>query len=113
MSVLETGISQGNIYSLKSVWTYFCRKLQSDFHLNPGIYRSNKLKEKIQDSLGDKVSFIQPLNPAESLLIISSNLGDAALHSLLQDPKGSEAHDENDLSRNAVEDVDLDTELLS
>ena len=27
ISFLEKGISQGNIYSLKSVWSYYCRKL--------------------------------------------------------------------------------------
>ena len=86
------------------MWRITVEKLQSDCHLDTG--------EKIQDSLGSKVSFIKPLNPAEPLLIISSN-GEAALHSLLQDPKGNEAHDKDDLSHDAVEDVDLDTELLS
>ncbi|KAL9979291.1 hypothetical protein ACROYT_G016935 [Oculina patagonica] len=114
MSFLEKGISQGNIYSLKSVWRYFCCKLQSSCNVDPGIYRSNKLKEKIQISLGDKVSFIQPLNPAEPLLILSSNLGEGALHSILQNSRDNEVEDElNNLSPDAAEDVDLDTELLS
>jgi hypothetical protein len=70
MESLDVGISRDNIYSLKSVWRYFCRKLKS-LHLDPGIYRSNKLKEKGQSFLGDTVSFVQPLNPAKPLLIKS------------------------------------------
>ncbi len=36
-------------------------------------------RTRIKDCLGDKVVFIQPLNPSESLLIISADLGEAAL----------------------------------
>jgi hypothetical protein len=85
MSVLQSGISKGNVYSLKSVWTYFCRRYHSTYGVEPETFKSDRFRTRIKDCLGDKVGFVQPLNPSESLLIISADLGQAALHSLLQE----------------------------
>ena len=72
MSVLQSGISKGNVYSLKSVWTYFCKRYHSAYGVDPETFKSDRFKTKIKNYLGDKVVFIQPLNPSESVLIISS-----------------------------------------
>ena len=114
MSELQSGISKGHIYSLKSVWSYFCEKHQSTYGCQPGTFKSDRFKNKIRESVGDKVVFIQPLKPSESLLIISADLGEAALQSLLQESQLNCVDGEkNGLSLDALEDVNIDTELLS
>jgi hypothetical protein len=119
MSSLEKGLCRGHIYSLKAVWTSFSHRLESHYHLNPGVYRGNKLKEKIQPFLQDKITFVQPLNPSEPLLIVSSHLNETAMRSLLNESNVEEIVDdtgteyEEELNNNDVEAVDLDVELLS
>ncbi|CAB3988305.1 Hypothetical predicted protein, partial [Paramuricea clavata] len=114
MSVLQSGISKGNVYSLKSVWTYFCRRYHSAYGVEPETFKSDRFRTRIKDCLGDKVVFIQPLNPSESLLIISADLGEAALQSLLQENQENDAnYEQGDLGADGLKDVDLDTELLS
>ena len=114
MSELQSGISKGHIYSLKSVWSYFCEKHQSTYGCRPGTFKSDRFKNKIRESVGDKMVFIQPLKPSESLLIISADLGEAALQSLLQESQLNCVDGEkNGLSLDALEDVNIDTELLS
>ena len=102
MSLLENGMSRGNIYSLKAVWTYFSRRLELHYHLDPGVYRGNKFKEKIQRFLHNKVSFVQPMNPSESLLIVSTNLSESVLRSLLKVPNLEPGDDEEMLYNNDV-----------
>ena len=94
MSLLENGMSRGNIYSLKAVWTYFSRRLEVHYHLDPGVYRGNKFKEKIQRFLHNRVSFVQPMNPSESLLIVSTNLSESVLRCLLKVPNLEPGDDE-------------------
>ena len=117
MSSLEKGLCRGRIYSLKAVWTSFPHRLESHYHLDPGVYRGNKLKEKIQLFLQDKITFVQPLNPSEPFLIVSSNLNEAAMRSLLKESnvEGNvdNAEYEEELNNDDVEAVDLDAELLS
>ena len=84
----------GQYYSLKAVWTYFSRRLELHYHLDPGLYRGNKFKEKIQCFLHNKVSFVQPMNPPESLLIVSTNLSESVLRSLLKVPNLEPGDDE-------------------
>ncbi len=99
MSVLQSGISKGNVYSLKSVWTYFCRRYDSAYGVEPETFKSDRFRTRIKDCLGDKVVFIQPLNPSESLLIISADLGEAALQSLLQENQENDAnYEQGDLA---------------
>lgn len=74
ISVLLSGISKGNVYSLKSVWAYFCRRYYSAYCVEPETFKSDGFRTRIKDCFGDKVIFIQPLNPSESLLIISADL---------------------------------------
>ena len=67
--------------------------------------------------LGDTAAFVAPLNPSEPHLIVSSNLGEAALRYLLTEPNqqlhaGNESCDD-ELRNDAIEDIDLDIELLS
>ena len=114
MSVIQSGVSKGNVYSLKSVWTYFCKRYHSAYGVDPETFKSDRFKTKIKNYLGDKVVFIQPLNPSESLLIISADLQDAALQSLLQKSQENNAsYEQGCLGSDGLEDVDLDTELLS
>ncbi len=114
MSVLQSGISKGNVYSFKSVWTYFCRRYDSAYGVEPETFKSDRFRTRIKDCLGDKVVFIQPLNPSESLLIISADLGEAALQSLLQENQENDAnYEKGGLGADGLKDVDLDTELLS
>ena len=112
--MLQSGISKGNVYSLKSVWTYFCKRYHSAYGVDPETFKSDWFKTKIKNYLGDKVVFIQPLNPSESLLIISADLGDATLQSLHQkSQENNTSYEQGSLGSDGLEDVDLDTELLS
>ena len=78
MGLLEKRLSEGHIYSLKAVWTYYSRRLEENYHLQPGVYISNRFKERIQDFIGGSVSFVPPLNRSEPHLVVSSNLGETA-----------------------------------
>lgn len=99
------------------MWIYYYLELEQNYHLQPGVYRSNRFKERIQDFLSGSVTFLLPLNPSEPHLIVSSNLGDTVLKHLLKeagqqwDLKQESCDDE--LINDAIEDVDLDAELLS
>ena len=74
-------------------------------------------KERIQDFLGGSVAFVPPLNRSEPHLVVSSNLGDTALQNLLKEPNQplnlNQKSSDDELINDAVEDVDLDAELLS
>lgn len=48
MALLEMRLSEGHIYSLRAVWTYYSKRLEQKYHLQPSVYRSNTLKERIQ-----------------------------------------------------------------
>ena len=117
MGLLEKRLSEGHIYSLKAVWTYYSRRLEQNNHLQPGVYRSNRFKERIQDFIGGSVSFVPPLNRSEPHLVVSSNLGETALQHLLKEPNQQlnlhQGSCDDELNNDAVEDVDLDAELLS
>lgn len=117
MTLLQQRLSEGHIYSLKAVWTYYSNRLEQKYQLQSGVYRSNRFKERIQEFLGDTATFVAPLNPSEPHLIVSSNLGEAALRYLLTEPN-QQLHAGNDscddeLRNDAIEDIDLDIELLS
>ena len=116
MALLETRLSEGHIYSLKTVWTY-SKRLEQKYHLHPNVYRSNTLKERIQNFLGARVTFLLPLNDSEPHLIVCSNLGETALKRLLKEPNQQWNLDQesrnDELINDAIEDVDLDAELLS
>ena len=118
MTLLQQRLSEGHIYSLKAVWTYYSNRLgQKSDQLQSGVYRSNRFKDRIQEFLGDTVTFDAPLNPSEPHLIASSNLGEAALPYLLTEPSqqlhaGNESCDD-ELRNDAIEDIDLDVEPLS
>lgn len=43
---LKAGLARGEIYSMKSVWERYC-KLLADFHLDPGIYKPQRFKTKL------------------------------------------------------------------
>ena len=86
MTLLHQRLSEGHIYSLKAVWTYFSNKLGQKYQLQSGVYRSNRFKDRIQEFLGNTATFVAPLNPSELHLIVPSNLGEAALHYLLTEP---------------------------
>ncbi|KAK2554918.1 hypothetical protein P5673_023601 [Acropora cervicornis] len=75
------------------------------------------LVQRIQEFLGDTATFVAPLNPSEPHLVVSSNLGEAALRCLLTEPNqqlhaGNQSCDD-ELRNDAIEDIDLDVELLS
>lgn len=117
MALLETRLSEGHIYSLKVVWTYYSKRLEQKYHLQPSVYRSNTLKERIQNFLGARVTFLSPLNPSEPHLVVCSNLGETALKHLLKEPNQQWNLDQescnDELINDVIEDVDLDAELLS
>ena len=81
------------------------------------VYRSNRFKERIQDFLSGSVAFVPPLNRSERHLVVSSNLGDTALQHLLKEPNQqlnlNQKLSDDELINDAIEDVDLDDELLS
>lgn len=117
MTLLQKRLSEGHIYSIKAVWTYFSKRLEERYQLQSGVYRSNRFKDKIQEFLGHTATFVTPLNPSEPHLIVSSNLGEAALRYLLTEPNqkfhpGNESCDD-ELRNDAIEDIHLDVELLS
>ena len=85
MGDLQRGIARGSIYSLKSVWDHYAKTLSSEFNEEPGIYRSNRFKEKVKQVLGQKVAFIQSLNVTESILIFPSVVTDVCLKAVLSD----------------------------
>ena len=60
MGLLEKRLSQGHIYSLKAVWTYYSNRLEQNYHVQPKVYTSNRFKERIQDFLGGSVAFVPP-----------------------------------------------------
>ena len=111
MTLVREMLSEGHTLSLKAVWTNFSHKLEEKYQISPGDYRSNRFKERIQAFLGEDIAFVPPLNPSEPHLIVYANLGEAALRSLLTIPVNES--DNDDLSGDATEDVDLDAELLS
>ena len=117
MALLEMRLSEGHIYSLKAVWTYYSKRLEQKYHLQPSVYRSNTLKERIQNFLGARVTFLSPLNPSEPHLIVSSNLGETALKHLIKELNQQWNLDQesrnDELINDAIEDVNLDAELLS
>ena len=100
-----------------------CPRLKRDYvaalstHLKQFGHRGNKLKEKIQLFLQDKITFVQLLNSSEPFLIVSSNLNEAAMRSLLKESNVegnvNDAEYEEELNNDDVEAVDLDAELLS
>ena len=59
MSVLQSGISKGNVHSLKSIWTHFCRRYHSEYGIEPESFKSGRFRTRIKDCLGDKVVFIK------------------------------------------------------
>ena len=117
MSLLHQRLSEGHIYSIKAVWTYYSNRLEQKYQVQSGIYRSNRFKDRIQEFLGDTASFISPLNPSQPHLIVSSNLGEAALCSLLTEPNLSLQTEHgscnDELYNDAIEDIDVEVELLS
>ena len=117
MGLLIKRLSEGHIYSIKAVWTYYCRRLAESYHLQPPPYRSNRFKERIQNVLGRSVTFVPPLNRSEPHLVVSSNLGETALQHLLKEPGQrlnlNQESCDDELVNDAIEDVDLDAELLS
>lgn len=116
MALLEMRLSEGHIYSLRAVWTYYSKRLEQKYHLQPSVYRSNTLKKRIQNFHGARVTFLSPLNP-EPHLIFCSNLGETALKHLLKEPNQQWNLDQescnDELINDTIEDVNLDAELLS
>ena len=117
MALLEKRLSQGHIYSLKAAWTYYSNRLEQNYHVQPNVYRSNRFKKRIQEFLGGSVAFFPPLSPSEPHLVVSSNLGDTALQHLLKELNQqlnlNQKSSDDELINDAIEDVDLDAELLS
>ena len=76
-----------------------------------------RLKERIQDFLGGSFAFVPPLNRSKPHLVVSSNLGNTALQHLLKEPNLqlnlNQRSSDDELINDAIEDVDLDAELLS
>ena len=72
MSLLENGMSRGNIYSLKAVWTYYSRRLELHYHLDPGVYRGNKFKEE-DPTFSTQQSFICSANEPFGIPLDSFN----------------------------------------
>ena len=117
MILLQQRHSKGQIYSLKAVWTFYSNRQGQKHQLESGVYRSNKCKDRIQGFIGDSATFVEPLNPSEPHLIVSSNLGKEALQYLLTESNW-QLHTEDEscddeLRTDAIEDIDLDAALLS
>ena len=112
MILLQQRHSKGQIYSLKAVWTFYSNRQGQKHQLESGVYRSNKCKDRIQGFIGDSATFVEPMNPSEPHLIVSSNLGEEALQYLLTESnwqlhtEDESCHDE--LRTDAIEDIDLD-----
>ena len=69
MALLKERVSQGHIFSLKAVWTCYSQKLQQKYHAQPGAYRSNRFKERVETYLGKEVAFV----PIQRMLIWMPN----------------------------------------
>ena len=76
IGLLEKRLLQGRINPIKAVWTYYSNRFEQNYHVHPKVYRSNRLKQRIQDFLGGSVAFLAHLNRSEPHLIVSSNLGE-------------------------------------
>lgn len=112
MEDLNKGLSKGDIYSIASVWERYCQLL-ADRNTPPGIYRSNRFKEKIQRYLGDKVEFVKPLSQKEPLLIVPSVAGDDAVREFLHNDEMSSLNENDVLTKATVQSADINTEILS
>ena len=51
MILLQQRLSEGHIYSLKAVWTYYSNRLGQKYQLQSGVYRTNRFKDRIRNFL--------------------------------------------------------------
>lgn len=80
---LMRGLSLHKVYSLPTVWERYCQFLR-DFNVEPGVYRSNRFKSKLEKLLDGHAEIINPLNQQDPLLIFPPVLKSVAMETLLE-----------------------------
>ena len=107
---LRAGIARGEIYLLKTVWERYCSFL-GDFDLEPGIYKGQRFKTKLEKLLQGKAKFVQSLKPTDSIMIFPEITAGTALLNMkkLMDDKQDDAKGMTMASWG----TDKDTEILS
>ena len=109
MDELKKGLSESNIYHLSAVWDRYC-DFMKDFGEDPGMYRSNRFKERIQKRLEGQVEFVQPLDPHHSLMLFPPISKDVAMNALLENV----SDEDTGLASLCTEEIpDKDAELYS
>ena len=99
MSLLENGMSRGNIFTHSKQYGHTSlADLSCITTLIPAFIGETSLRRRSNVFYTTK---FQPMNPSESLLIVSTNLSESVLRSLLKAPNLEPG------------DIDFDTELLS
>ena len=87
---------KGQFFSLKSAWEHYSNLLSRHFCVEPGAYRSNRFKDKVLEFLGEKVTFVQPLDTTNALLIVPSDFSEVAMKTMLQHTLEEESCSEDD-----------------
>ncbi|XP_051734442.1 uncharacterized protein LOC127504083 isoform X1 [Ctenopharyngodon idella] len=107
---LRAGLARGEIYSLKTVWERYCKFL-GDFDLEPGIYKGQRFKTKLEKLLQGKALFVQSLKSTDSIIIFPEMTAGTALLNMkkLMDDKQDDAKGMTMASCG----TDKDTEILS
>ena len=95
---------------LKSVWERYCTFL-GDFDLEPGIYKGQRFKTKLEKLLQGKAMFVKSLKPTDSIMIFPEMTAGTALLNMkkLMDDKQDDAKGMTMASCG----TDKDTEILS
>lgn len=75
---LRAGLARGEICSLKTVWERYC-ELLVDFDLEPGIYKGQRFKTKLDKLLQGKALFVHSLKPTDPIMIFPEMTAEAAL----------------------------------
>ena len=95
---------------LKSVWERYCTFL-GDFDLEPGIYKGQRFKTKLEKFLQGKAMFVKSLKPTDSIMIFTEMTAGTALLNMktLMDDKQDDAKGMTMASCG----TDKETEILS
>jgi hypothetical protein len=114
---LERGIKQGNIYSVKTVWSRYCELVTVTQHetlsINENSSNSMRLfRMKIQEHFGDKIKFITQERKCDSLLILPNTPRETLIGKLRENTSElAEKETECQLLK-SLRETDLDAEFL-
>lgn len=106
---LRVGLARGGVYKLSSVWQRYC-ELLAELDIDPGPYRSNRFKEKLQQVAGNEADFIAPLDRNESMLVFPSG---SSIENLRMTLKNVDQGGDSLMLETSNVAADMDAELLS